>query len=65
MRSYLAESRVKEKEERIVNTGVKDTIMKINEMEEPGLEERVNSITDIGECIIMIKRYKKIMRTQN
>lgn len=36
-----------------------------DEIEDPELEDRVHSITDIAETIIVIKRYDEAIRKRN
>lgn len=36
-----------------------------DEIEDPELEDRVRSITDIAETIIVIKRYDEVIRKRN
>lgn len=41
------------------------SIIQNNEMEDQGLEERVNSIADLAEVIKVIERYREIIQIQN
>ena len=57
----------KKKKKKIKDTvkqEIRESIKENDEIEELGLEERVQNITDITKSILVIKRYKEIIRKQ-
>ena len=55
----------KKKTKEIVKQELLNSVMENDEMEEPGLEERINKIIDLEEAITMVKKYGEIIRTKN
>ena len=53
------------KAKEMVKKELLDFIIEHDEVEEPGLGERVQSITDIAKAITVINKYDEVIGTQN
>ena len=62
---YHTKKYKKEKTKEIIKKELTKSIIQNNEMEDQGLEERVNSIADLAEVIKVIDRYREIIQIQN